>query len=236
MRGETWECGASGSTASAMPGPAGGPSSSSETRRGSPPGDGPPRRGRVAGGGRPTAGRSTPPWASRPSRAWSWRRVRGASTPGVLLWLLRHAQVTVDELEDTLDRRSGLLGLSGVSGRPPRRPGRRRRGRAERRPRLRRLPAPAAGRGGRHGRCHGGIDGLVFTGGAGEGSARLRGDVCAGLGFLGLSVDDDAKRALFARRGDLGASGTVAPAVAVVRSREDVQIARSVRAVLAAGS
>ena len=35
----------------------------------------------------------------------------------------------------------------------------------------------------------GGIDGLVFTGGAGEASPRLRADVCAALGFLGIELE-----------------------------------------------
>ena len=39
----------------------------------------------------------------------------GSVDPGLLLWVLRHEHMTVDELEDALERRSGLLGLSGVS-------------------------------------------------------------------------------------------------------------------------
>ena len=39
----------------------------------------------------------------------------GSVDPGVLLWVLRHEHMTVDELEDALERRSGLLGLSGMS-------------------------------------------------------------------------------------------------------------------------
>ena len=76
--------------------------------------------------------------------------------------------MTVDELEYALDRHSGLLGLSGSSGD---------------------LRTSSPGDGGDeraqfafavyvhrlrgldrgHGRRHGGVDGLVFTGGAGEG-------------------------------------------------------------------
>jgi acetate kinase len=73
----------------------------------------------------------------------------------------------------------------------------------------------------------GGIDGLVFTGGAGEASSRLRADVCGPLGFLGLSLDPVANDG----RGDrLISRGSVA--AAVVESREDLQIARQVRSVL----
>jgi acetate kinase len=68
-----------------------------------------------------------------------------------------------------------------------------------------------------------GIDGLVFTGGAGEASSRLRADACAGLDFLGVELVDSKNQAL---SGDglvsaLGAS----PAVLVVEAREDLEIA-----------
>jgi acetate kinase len=158
----------------------------------------------------------------------------GTVDPGVVLWVLRHEHLTVDEIEDALDRRSGLLGLSGVSGD------------------LRQV-LEAADRGDeRAGVAFGvyvhrlraqisamvaaldGLDGLVFTGGAGEGSARLRRAACEGLGFLGVEVD--AQR----NEGDGGdppdrvisPDGT-APVVLVVHAREDLEIARQVRAVLA---
>ena len=68
-----------------------------------------------------------------------------------------------------------------------------------------------------------GIDGLVFTGGAGEASSRLRADTCAGLDFLGVELVDSKNQAL---SGDglvsaLGAS----PAVLVVEAHEDLEIA-----------
>ncbi len=78
-----------------------------------------------------------------------------------------------------------------------------------------------------------GIDGLVFTGGAGEGSARLRHEACAGLGFLGIELDEHRNSA------DPGATPDrvvsrhgAAPAVLVVHAREDLEIARQVRATL----
>ena len=40
----------------------------------------------------------------------------------------------------------------------------------------------------------GGLDVLVFTGGAGEHSAPLRADVCAGLAFLGVALDHPRNR------------------------------------------
>ena len=55
----------------------------------------------------------------------------------------------------------------------------------------------------------GGVDALVFTGGVGEHSRLVRERAVAGLGFLGDDV-----------------------AVLVVEAREDLEIARQVRALL----
>jgi len=76
----------------------------------------------------------------------------------------------------------------------------------------------------------------VFTGGAGEGSARLRRDACAGLGFLGVELDDGRnERPADAVDGIVSRPDT-APAVLVVHAREDLEIARQVRALLADAS
>jgi len=71
---------------------------------------------------------------------------------------------------------------------------------------------------------------VVFTGGAGEKSARLRGDACRGLGFLGLAIDDDVNERSSGDRvvSPAGALG----AVVVVAAREDLEIAALVRSLL----
>ena len=58
----------------------------------------------------------------------------------------------------------------------------------------------------------GGLDALVFTGGVGEGAARVRELACAGLEHLGV--------------------GTPAVRVLTLRAREDLEIARQARALL----
>jgi acetate kinase len=83
----------------------------------------------------------------------------------------------------------------------------------------------------------GGLDGLAFTGGAGERSARLRRDACARLGFLGVELDDRLNDGV--GDGQPGADRLVSAARArvaavVVTSREDIEIARQVRQVLQA--
>ncbi|MDQ6614421.1 MAG: acetate/propionate family kinase [Actinomycetota bacterium] len=157
----------------------------------------------------------------------------GDVDPGLVLWLLQETGLTVQQVEDGLENGSGLLGLSGVS--------------ADLRAvltavdagddragvayavYLHRLRAAVAAMAA----SMGGLDGVVFTGGIGENSARLRRDACRGLNFLGVAVDDDANEQLSGDR-------VVSPAgtsvfVVVVAAREDLEIARQVRKVLAAG-
>ena len=77
----------------------------------------------------------------------------------------------------------------------------------------------------------GGLDALAFTGGVGEHSAAVRAQAAAGLAFLGVRVDDERNGAA---RGDaeIGADGARARTL-VIAAREDLEIARQVRAVIA---
>ena len=75
----------------------------------------------------------------------------------------------------------------------------------------------------------GGLDLLVFTGGMGEHSPELRSAACAGLGHLGVAIDERANEAT----SDADLSGPEAAVrTVVVTSREDVEVAREVRRVL----
>jgi acetate kinase len=78
----------------------------------------------------------------------------------------------------------------------------------------------------------GGLDSLVFAGGIGENSAVVRERICANLSFLGIEVDEErnAKNAaLISKEG-----GRVA--VRVIRTDEELMIARSTARLLASAS
>jgi acetate kinase len=74
-----------------------------------------------------------------------------------------------------------------------------------------------------------GLDVLVFTGGVGEHSPRVRAAAADGLEFLGVSLDP-AQDSVSA---DADISGSGPARVLVVTAREDIEIARQARAVLA---
>ena len=76
-----------------------------------------------------------------------------------------------------------------------------------------------------------GLDAIAFTGGVGERSAEIRARAAAGLSFLGVAIDE-AVNAEASPDADIGLGGASVRAF-VVEAREDLQIAREVRQVLA---
>lgn len=77
----------------------------------------------------------------------------------------------------------------------------------------------------------GGSDTPVFTGGVGEHSTAVRAQAAAGLAFLGVALDDARNREALAD-GEIGADGAGVRTL-VLTTREDIEIARQVRAQLA---
>ena len=150
----------------------------------------------------------------------------GSVDPGLLLHLQKSYGVSVEELRETLATRSGLLGVSGVSadlrdvlaaadaGSPRARLAYERFVLGVRRA----LGAMAA--------VLGGVDAIVFTGGIGENSARVRQDASVALAFAGLEIDRDANQSGEADR-DVAAPASVIRAL-VVRAREDLTILEEV--------
>jgi acetate kinase len=150
----------------------------------------------------------------------------GSVDPGLLLHLLRHG-TSVDELDDVLERRSGVFGLSGVSA--DLRAVIAARDDGDERARLavdvfvHRL---VTGIGAMIGALAG-LDAIVFTGGIGEHSAEIRARAVAGFTWMGAAVDETANTAV---SGDADISGPDARVrVLVVTAREDLVIAHATR-------
>lgn len=74
----------------------------------------------------------------------------------------------------------------------------------------------------------GGLDTLVFAGGIGENARAVRARICNGLGFLGIEIDN-SRNAAAAGVISTGASRVT---VRMIRTDEEVMIARSARRVL----
>jgi acetate kinase len=155
----------------------------------------------------------------------------GALDPGLVTWLSTHGGVDVHEVEDALYHSSGLVALAGTGD------VREIAARFEAGDddaslaidvyvhRLRAAVAAMAA-------AMGGLDVVVFTGGVGEHSALVRRLVADGLTFLGVEIDAAANAAA---SGDVDITHQGASVrTLVVEAREDLEIARQTRSVLAA--
>lgn len=154
----------------------------------------------------------------------------GTVDPGMLLWLQRHAGLEEPELTEALDRAGGLRALAGT---PDMREILKRISTGDESARLafdvyihrlRSLIASMAA-------AMGGLDALVFTGGVGENAPAVRAAAAGGLRFLGVEVGPTLNASL-GPDNDISAPGA-AVATLVVKSHEDVEVAREVRRVLA---
>ncbi len=119
----------------------------------------------------------------------------GDVDPGILLALLRDG-MSVDELDELLNRRSGLAGLSGVGN--DLRDIETRAGEGDERARLALHVFTHRARKyvGAYAALMGGVDAIVFTGGIGENSALVRHRVAQRLEFLGARLHEDRNRAV----------------------------------------
>jgi acetate kinase len=147
----------------------------------------------------------------------------GAVDPGILIHLVKNCHYTGDQLDQVLNRESGLKGISGVSAD------------------MRQVLAASA-----HGNQRArlafdvfvhriralvgsmiaslrGLDALVFTAGIGENSSAVRAAVCSGWEFLGLELDPE-KNADTPTDVDVAANES-AVRVLVIHTQEDWEIA-----------
>jgi acetate kinase len=154
----------------------------------------------------------------------------GSLDPGLVLWLQRHADVSEREMTEVLDQRSGLVALAGT---------------ADMREVLRGISAGSdrarlaldvyvhrlRGCIAAMAAAMGGLDVLVFTGGVGENAALVRAETVTGLRFLGLEIDPTLNASVVADA-EISAQSADVPTL-VIKAREDIEVAREVRKVLA---
>lgn len=149
----------------------------------------------------------------------------GSVDPGILTYLMREQNLSAQNLDDLLNKKSGLLGISGISGD------------------MRQIVSAMKQDNDRaklafeifvHRLRSGigamiaaldGVDALVFTAGIGENSPEVRQSACANFGFLGLEVDA-AKNVSADCDRDISA-GSSSVRVLIVRAQEDWSIARA---------
>jgi acetate kinase len=163
----------------------------------------------------------------------------GSVDPGLIAWLAADGRVPADDLASGLEHQSGLSALAGLpdgsgdmravlaaaeAGEPA--------ARLALQVHTHRLTAGISAMAG----AMNGLDALVFTGGIGEHVPTVRWAAAEGLAFLGIELDERANAAA-AGQGemtdrDVSAAGARVRTL-VLTAREDLEIARAVRALLA---
>jgi acetate kinase len=158
----------------------------------------------------------------------------GSLDPGILTYLMRAEKFTGQQLDDLLNKKSGLLGISGLSGD------------------MRQIVAAMKDGNPRAKLAFdifvhhlqsgigamiavlGGVDALVFSAGIGEHSPEVRAAACANFGFLGLKLDA-AKNAQSPADQEISLSDS-AVRVLIIHAQEDWAIAQECSRLLAAQS
>jgi acetate kinase len=149
----------------------------------------------------------------------------GAIDPGVVLFLFQKLGLSVEQVEEILYKKSGLLGISGISndmrdllGRTD----------SEARLAVDYFVYRAAKEIGALAAVLGGVDALVFTAGIGENSAEIRGRISAASAWLGIELDEAAN----AGKGPRISKPQSRVSVWVIPTNEELMIARHTSSLL----
>ncbi|MBU5482746.1 acetate kinase [Clostridium sp. MSJ-11] len=114
----------------------------------------------------------------------------GNIDPAIIPFLMKELNMSIDEVNDMLNKKSGVYGVSGVSS-----DFRDIEEAAEKGEHRSQLALDIFHSGvksfiGSYAAVMGGVDCIVFTAGLGENSATSREEICKGLEFLGFSIDE----------------------------------------------
>jgi acetate kinase len=151
----------------------------------------------------------------------------GDLDPGVLVYLMHRDKLSADQVDELVNKQSGLIGISESS--------------SDMRDLLARQGSDVRAAEAVSAFCYsakkwigafaaalGGLDTLAFSGGIGEHAPEVRARICDGLAFLGIHVDEDRNKAnapVISRDGS-------PTAVRVIPTDEELMIAKLVRRVL----
>jgi acetate kinase len=151
----------------------------------------------------------------------------GDIDPAIPAYLMKKMNLSPDEIDSYLNKKSGVLGISGLSSD------------------FRDLD-DAADKGneraqlaidvfaytvrkyiGSYAAAMGGVDAIVFTAGLGENSARMRDQICNGLEFLGTRIDP-VKNAVRGKEQVISVDGSKVK-ILVIPTNEELMIARDTK-------
>ena len=156
----------------------------------------------------------------------------GTIDPSVVLFLMEKEGLSAKEMDEILNKKSGMLGVSGVSSDDRDIQAAKEAGNTRAAMVLDMRTYEIIKFIGGYVAALGGVDAIVFTAGVGENQQSIRSDVLEGLAYLGIRVDYEANKA----RGEEVEITTPDSAVRsfVIPTNEELVIARDTRAIVEA--
>ena len=152
----------------------------------------------------------------------------GDVDPAIVTFLMNKKNMTAEEVDNLMNKKSGVLGISGVSSDFRDIEGAAEKGNVRAQLALDKFVYTVKKYIGSYAAAMGGLDVLVFTAGLGENSAPARQQVCQGLEFLGVEIDE-AKNNIRGKEAEISKESSKVK-VFVIPTNEEVMIARDTKA------
>jgi acetate kinase len=157
----------------------------------------------------------------------------GDLDPTIVSYIVEKAIIPERQVNDYLNKKSGVLGISGVSSDFRDLENAAAEGNARARLALDIFSYHVKKYIGGYAAAMGGVDVIVFTAGLGENSASMRRQICAGLDFLGARLDEAKNEVIRGREAEIS-TGDSTCKIWVVPTNEELMIAMDTREIISA--
>lgn len=154
----------------------------------------------------------------------------GDIDPAVISFLMDKEGMSVKEVENILNKKSGVLGISGVSSDFRDIEGAVAEGSKRAKAALDIFAYRVAKYIGAYAAAMGGVDAIVFTAGLGENSGETRANICKNLAFLGVEIDSE-KNNVRGKEVNFAKDGAKVAAL-LIPTNEELVIARDTKELL----
>lgn len=152
----------------------------------------------------------------------------GDIDPAIIPFIAKAEGKQIDEIDSILNKKSGIHGVSGVSSDMRDIENAMAKGDERAKLAFEILTYMIRKQIGAYAAAMGGVDVVVFTAGIGENGCEIRSDVCKGLEFMGISVDNSKNDGLRGKEKIISPDGAKV-AVMVVPTNEELVIARDTK-------
>ncbi len=151
----------------------------------------------------------------------------GNIDPAIVTFLMNEGKMTAKEVDNLMNKQSGVLGLSGVSSDFRDIEDAAKEGNERAILALNVYNYRVREMIGAYAAAMGGVDAVVFTAGLGENAIETRAEICKGLEFLGIEIDD-AKNNVRGKSTEVSKNGAKVK-VFVIPTNEELVIARDTK-------